>query len=246
MAAELMRGAAAEGADVLDLGLVGTEMVYFAVGDLGLDGGMMVTASHNPKEYTGMKIVRRGALPVGGESGLLDVRDRAVALGRRAGRRRRGRDLGVRHLAGVRRPGAVVRRRVGAAAAEGGDRRGERHGGDDAAARARAAADRGGAVLLRAGRVVPESRAEPAAAGEPRVHRGQDARGGRRSRRRVRRRCRPLLLRRRQRRVRSGRLCDGAARGVGAREGAGREDHLRRARELGGAGDDRARAAARR
>src|SRR5918995_513527 len=56
----------------------GTEMVYFAVGELGLDGGVCVTASHNPKEYTGMKIVRRGALPVGGESGLLDVRDRAV------------------------------------------------------------------------------------------------------------------------------------------------------------------------
>jgi phosphomannomutase len=54
-------------------------MLYFAVGELGLDGGLTVTASHNPKEYTGMKIVRRGALPVGGESGLLDVRDRAVA-----------------------------------------------------------------------------------------------------------------------------------------------------------------------
>jgi phosphomannomutase len=54
-------------------------MLYFAVGDLELDGGIMVTASHNPKEYTGMKIVRGGALPVGGESGLLDVRDRAVA-----------------------------------------------------------------------------------------------------------------------------------------------------------------------
>src|SRR5213082_249268 len=54
-------------------------MLYFAVGSLGLDGGITVTASHNPKEYTGMKIVRRGALPVGGESGLLDVRDRAMA-----------------------------------------------------------------------------------------------------------------------------------------------------------------------
>jgi len=75
----LMRGAAAAGADVVDLGLVGTEMVYFAVGSLGLEGGVMVTASHNPKQYTGMKLVRRGALPVGGESGLLDVRDRAVA-----------------------------------------------------------------------------------------------------------------------------------------------------------------------
>ena len=73
-----MRGATDAGADVLDIGLAGTEMVYFAVGDLGLDGGIAVTASHNPKEYTGMKIVRRGALPVGGDSGLLDVRDRAA------------------------------------------------------------------------------------------------------------------------------------------------------------------------
>src|SRR4051794_2451473 len=73
-----MRGAAEAGAEVLDLGMVGTEMVYFAVGELGLDGGIAVTASHNPKEYTGTKIVRRGALPVGGESGLLDVRDRAL------------------------------------------------------------------------------------------------------------------------------------------------------------------------
>src|SRR5438270_2127561 len=79
MAAAVIRGAADAGAEVLDLGLVGTEMVYFAVGELGLDGGIEVTASHNPKEYTGMKIVRRGALPVGGESGLLDVRDRALA-----------------------------------------------------------------------------------------------------------------------------------------------------------------------
>jgi phosphomannomutase len=78
MAEAAIEGAASAGADVLDLGLVGTEMVYFAVGELGLDGGIMVTASHNPKEYTGMKIVRRGALPVGGESGLLDVRDRAT------------------------------------------------------------------------------------------------------------------------------------------------------------------------
>ena len=80
MAEAVIRGCSDEGAEVLDLGLVGTEMVYFAVGSLGLDGGIAVTASHNPKEYTGMKIVRRGALPVGGESGLLDVRDRALAV----------------------------------------------------------------------------------------------------------------------------------------------------------------------
>ena len=80
MAEAVMDGAASAGAEVLDLGLVGTEMVYFAVGELVLEGGVCVTASHNPKEYTGMKIVRGGALPVGGESGLLDVRDRALVL----------------------------------------------------------------------------------------------------------------------------------------------------------------------
>jgi phosphomannomutase len=90
MADAVMRGAAAAGADVLDLGLVGTEMVYFAVGSLGLEGGAMVTASHNPKQYTGMKLVRRGALPVGGESGLLDVRDRALTQSRNGGSHRDG------------------------------------------------------------------------------------------------------------------------------------------------------------
>src|SRR4029077_5862413 len=79
MAAALIEGAADGGANVVDIGMVGTEMLYFAVGELGLDGGVTVTASHNPKEYTGMKIVRRGALPVGVESGLFDVRDRALA-----------------------------------------------------------------------------------------------------------------------------------------------------------------------
>jgi phosphomannomutase len=86
-----MDGAAAAGADVLDLGLIGTEMLYFAVGSLGLEGGAMITASHNPKQYTGVKLVRRGALPVGSESGLLDVRDRAMAESDTAG---------VRHLPG--------------------------------------------------------------------------------------------------------------------------------------------------
>jgi phosphomannomutase len=79
MTEAVVRGAAEAGADVVELGLVGTEMVYFAVGELGLDGGFAVTASHNPKEYTGMKIVRRGALPVGGDSGLLDIRARALS-----------------------------------------------------------------------------------------------------------------------------------------------------------------------
>ncbi|HEY6605036.1 MAG TPA: phosphomannomutase/phosphoglucomutase [Gaiellaceae bacterium] len=79
MAEAVTRGAGEAGADVVDVGMVGTEMLYYAVGELGLDGGVMVTASHNPKEYTGLKIVRRGALPVGGDSGLLDIRTRAMS-----------------------------------------------------------------------------------------------------------------------------------------------------------------------
>jgi phosphomannomutase len=80
MAEAVIRGASEGGAEVTDIGMVGTEMLYFAVGELELDGGVEITASHNPKEYTGMKIVRRGALPVGGDSGLFDIRDRALAL----------------------------------------------------------------------------------------------------------------------------------------------------------------------
>jgi phosphomannomutase len=80
LAEAAIRGAASAGAEVLSIGMVGTEMLYFAVGHLGLDGGVMVTASHNPKEYNGLKVVRRGALPVGGDSGLLEIRDRALRL----------------------------------------------------------------------------------------------------------------------------------------------------------------------
>ena len=60
MAEAVREGAADGGADVLDLGLVGTEMVYFAVGELGLDGGIAVTASHNPEGDNGFKIVGPG------------------------------------------------------------------------------------------------------------------------------------------------------------------------------------------
>ena len=70
----VLNGVADAGVDVVALGLVGTEMLYHAVAELSLDGGICVTASHNPKQYTGMKIVRRGALPVGGDSGLAEIR----------------------------------------------------------------------------------------------------------------------------------------------------------------------------
>ena len=73
-----VRGALDAGADVDTIGLAGTEMLYFAVGEYGYEGGLNVTASHNPKQYNGMKIVRRGAQPVGGDSGLEQIR--ALAL----------------------------------------------------------------------------------------------------------------------------------------------------------------------
>jgi phosphomannomutase len=67
-------GMLAEGAHVIDAGMVGTEMLYYLVGSRGLDGGLMCTASHNPKPYTGAKLVRRGALALSKEAGIDDVR----------------------------------------------------------------------------------------------------------------------------------------------------------------------------
>jgi phosphomannomutase len=68
------RGMTSEGAHVLDAGQVGTEMLYFLVGSRGLDGGLMCTASHNPKAYTGAKLVREGAIALSGDEGIQDMR----------------------------------------------------------------------------------------------------------------------------------------------------------------------------
>ncbi len=74
MAAELRDGLIFEGATVLDAGMVATEMLYHLVGSRDLDGGAMVTASHNPKAYTGVKLIREGALPLSGDAGIGEVR----------------------------------------------------------------------------------------------------------------------------------------------------------------------------
>jgi phosphomannomutase len=74
MATALREGLIAEGVTVLDAGMVATEMLYHLVGSRELDGGAMVTASHNPKAYTGVKLVREGALPLSGDAGIGDVR----------------------------------------------------------------------------------------------------------------------------------------------------------------------------
>lgn len=74
--AALTRGLIAAGCDVIDLGLIGTEVMYFGafhLEDEGVDGGIVVTASHNPKGYNGMKMVRKSAIPLSGDSGLFDI-----------------------------------------------------------------------------------------------------------------------------------------------------------------------------
>src|SRR3954454_4336549 len=67
-------GITAEGADVVDAGMVGTEMLYYLVGSRDLDGGLMWTASHNPKAYTGAKLVERGSIALSGDRGIQDIR----------------------------------------------------------------------------------------------------------------------------------------------------------------------------
>jgi phosphomannomutase len=74
LAARYRDGIVGEGAHVLDAGMVGTEMLYFLVGSRGLDGGLMCTASHNPKAYTGAKLVREGAIALSGDEGIQDIR----------------------------------------------------------------------------------------------------------------------------------------------------------------------------
>jgi phosphomannomutase len=74
MAGRLRDGLVDEGCAVTDAGMVGTEMLYYLVGSRDLDGGAMVTASHNPKAYTGVKLVREGALALSGDAGIQDVR----------------------------------------------------------------------------------------------------------------------------------------------------------------------------
>jgi phosphomannomutase len=86
MTAKLIGGITAEGADVLDAGMVPTEILYHLVGSWQLDGGAMVTASHNPKPYTGVKLVREGALALSGDAGIGDVqREIEVGLGEAPG-----------------------------------------------------------------------------------------------------------------------------------------------------------------
>jgi phosphomannomutase len=79
LSARYRDGMVAEGAHVLDAGMVGTEMLYFLVGSRDLDGGLMCTASHNPARYTGAKLVERGAVALSGEAGIDEIRRKIEA-----------------------------------------------------------------------------------------------------------------------------------------------------------------------
>jgi phosphomannomutase len=85
LAGALCRGLVESGVDVVDIGLVGTEEVYFATASLGLDGWIMVTASHNPRDYNGMKFTREQARPISADTGLLEIEDLVMEELRRDG-----------------------------------------------------------------------------------------------------------------------------------------------------------------
>jgi len=75
LAAAFIAGARDQGGDVVDLGMMGTDMLYFAVARDGFDGGAQITASHNPKQYNGIKLVREQAIPLSGDAGISDIRN---------------------------------------------------------------------------------------------------------------------------------------------------------------------------
>ena len=75
LARAFIDGARTQGADVVDIGLMGTDQLYFAVARDGLDGGAQITASHNPSAYNGIKLVERQAIPLSGDAGISDIRD---------------------------------------------------------------------------------------------------------------------------------------------------------------------------
>ena len=188
LSARYREGLLSEGAHVIDAGQVGTEMLYFLVGSRELDGGLMCTASHNPKAYTGAKLVREGAIALSGDSGIQDIR-RMIEIGprRQAGPSdsaptvARGRleevDIYEEFQAAALRfidPDAVRSARSDAlkVVVDGGNgMAGPMVGPAARAARARSDRD-----LLDARRQLPRPRAQPAAAREPQVHHRAGAR----------------------------------------------------------------------
>ena len=169
LAARYRDGMIAEGVHVIDAGMVGTEMLYWLVGARELDGGLMCTASHNPKDYTGAKMVERGALPLSGDRGLQDIR-RVIEAGlpeEPGGGSSEEVDIyNDFHRAALALVDteAITPSRV---VVDGGNGM----AGPMVGPVARAPRPRAGRDLLEARRHVPRPRAQPAARGEPPRHR---------------------------------------------------------------------------
>ena len=238
-------GARGQGCDVVDYGMQATDMIYFAVVRDGLDGGVQITASHNPKQYNGIKMVRKGAQPLSGDEGhRRDPRHGRGQDDAAEGAARRHADPGQRPRRlhedgdGLHRPepDQAVQRRA---------RRRQRHGRPGRAQAVRSAPLQDDAARLHARRDVPELRGQPADRGEPQGrHRAGAAREGR-HRHRLGRRRRSRVLHRRQRRVHRRRLHHRAARRGVPDPPAGPGDRLRRARQLRRQGHGRAATTAR-
>ena len=75
LSAAFIDGAREQGADIVDFGMIATDMLYYGVATEDLDGGAQITASHSPKQYNGCKMVGRGNIPLSGDSGISDIRD---------------------------------------------------------------------------------------------------------------------------------------------------------------------------
>ncbi len=173
-----IQGVTQAGADVLDLGLVSTDALYFAVGHLEEPGGAMVTASHNPKDYNGFKLCREEAIALSGDAGLGQILDLIVSgdlPGPRPISRFRGGDRYHRRLCETL---PELYTDGGPEAAEDRDRRGKRHGGQDGPTHLRAPPFRVRADVLRARRLLPQPSAEPDRTRERQGTPGARGRGG--------------------------------------------------------------------
>ena len=170
LAAAFIAGAREQGANVIDYGMCATDMLYFGVVRDGLDGGAQITASHNPKQYNGVKMVRREAFPLSGDAGIGEIRDMVTTGTIPAPTRPLG-TLESRSLARrVRREGHVLHRRGGHQAVQRGARRRLRHGRPGRPEALRPAAVPHDQALLHARRDVSDTRVQSAARREPRGH----------------------------------------------------------------------------
>ena len=212
LAAAFIDGATAQGADVVDYGMIPTDMLYFAVARDRHDGGVEVTASHNPKQYNGMKMVRQEAFPLSGDEGISDIRDMIAADRLPPPAARRGqvttRDVlaaYVEHVMSFIDPAVIKPFNVVLDAGSG-------MGGLVAPQLFDRLPCRTTRLCFEIDGRFPEPRSQSAHRREPPRHRRAGDRREGRHRHRLGRRRRPLLLHRRRRRVRVGRLHHGAAR----------------------------------